>query len=221
MSQHIIHVYLMPGMAASPLIFEHINLPESQFKIHKLEWFLPKTDELLIDYALRMAKKIKHKNCVLIGVSFGGILVQEVCKHIEVRKLIIVSSVKTSAELPTKMHLAKYTKIYKLIPTALASKIDVITKYAVGKKLKKRLNLYKLYLSVSDKNYLNWAIENMLNWNQEKYKPNIIHIHGDNDNVFPIKNIKNPIIVKQGTHAMILYKYKWFNKNLPNIILGN
>ena len=32
MSQELIRVYLMPGMAASPKIFEHIKLPENQFK---------------------------------------------------------------------------------------------------------------------------------------------------------------------------------------------
>ena len=47
----------------------------------------------------------------------------------------------------------------------------------------------------------------------------IIHIHGDNDAVFPIKNIANCIAIKGGTHIMIISKYKWFNENLPRIIL--
>jgi esterase/lipase len=48
----------------------------------------------LDDYAKRIAKKIKRENPVLIGVSFGGILVQEMAKHINTRKVIIISSVK-------------------------------------------------------------------------------------------------------------------------------
>ncbi|MGC6430971.1 MAG: alpha/beta hydrolase [Jejuia sp.] len=221
MSQDIIHVYLIPGMAASPLIFEHISLPKDQFEIHKLEWFLPERNETLSHYALRMTKEIKHKDIVLLGVSFGGVLVQEMSKYISVKKLIIVSSVKSKNELPTPMQLAKSTKIYKLLPTNLASRIDLLAKYAYGDKIKKRLNLYKMYLSVSDQQYLDWAIESMLNWSQEDYNPDIIHVHGDDDSVFPIKNIDNCIIVKNGTHAMILYKYKWFNENLPSIILEN
>lgn len=221
MSQDIIHVYLMPGMAASPLIFEYIMLPENQFKVHKLEWFLPESGETLSHYALRMTNEIKHQNSVLLGVSFGGVLVQEMVKHISVKKLIIVSSVKTKKELPTPMQIARDTKIYKLLPTNLASRIDLLAKYAYVDKIKKRLDLYKMYLSVSDQQYLDWAIENMLNWSQEDYDPDIVHIHGDDDTVFPIKNIENCITVKNGTHAMILYKYKWFNENLPHIILEN
>ena len=54
MSQELIHVYFMPGMAASPKIFEHIKLPENQFKIHYLEWMIPLEEESISDYALRL-----------------------------------------------------------------------------------------------------------------------------------------------------------------------
>ncbi len=219
MCQEIIHVYLMPGMAASPKIFEYIKLPENKFKMHYLEWIMPLDGELLTDYALRVSKFIKHENIVLLGVSFGGVLVQEISKHIKVSKLIIVSSVKSVQEIPKHMLLAKTTKAYKLVPTQLASNIDVFAKYAFGEVVSKRLELYQKYLSVNDSKYLSWAIENMVCWSQEKSNPNLVHIHGDNDKVFPIKNISNCITVKNGTHIMIINKYKWFNENLPRIIL--
>lgn len=221
MRQELIHVYFMPGMAASPKIFEHIKLPESQFKIHYLEWLIPLDNETIKAYAKRMVKPIKYENIVLLGVSFGGVLVQEMSKYIRVRKLIIVSSVKSVSELPRHMLLAKITKVYKLVPTQLASNIDVLSKYAYGTKVSKRLELYKKYLSVNDSRYLSWAIENMVCWNQEKYNPDIVHIHGDNDTVFSIKNISNCTKIKGGTHIMIINKYKWFNKHLPNIILSS
>ncbi|WP_298551040.1 alpha/beta hydrolase [uncultured Algibacter sp.] len=220
MVQEIIHVYLMPGMAASPKIFEHIKLPENQFKIHLLEWIIPLDNESLSDYALRLSKIIKHDDIVLLGVSFGGVMVQEMSKHVRVKKLIIVSSVKSMGELPKKMLLAKTTKAYALVPTQLASKIDVFEKYAFGATMTKRLELYKKYLSVNDSKYLSWAIKQMVCWEQTEILPDIIHIHGDKDPVFPIKYIKNPIVLKNGTHIAIINKYKWFNENLPKLILG-
>ncbi len=219
MGLDVIHVYLMPGMAANPIIFEHIKLPEDQFKIHWLEWVIPFENESIRDYALRLSKNIEHENIVLLGVSFGGVLVQEISRHIKVRKLIIVSSVKSMHELPMHMVLAKKTKAYKLVPTHLASNIEFFAKYAFGNNVAKRLELYKKYLSVNDSRYLSWAIKQMVCWNQEVYHHDIIHIHGDNDTVFPIKNIKACIVVKNGTHIMIINKYKWFNENLPTLIL--
>ena len=61
----------MPGMAASSSIFEKIQLPNDSFELHLLEWVIPEIDENLKSYAERMAKKVKHENAVLIGVSFA------------------------------------------------------------------------------------------------------------------------------------------------------
>ncbi len=214
-----IPVYFMPGLAASPIIFENIKLPEDEFEMYFLEWFVPKAKETLEEYALRMTKEIKHENPVLIGVSFGGILVQEMSKWINTRKIIIISSVKTNKEMPSRMKIAKKTLAYKLIPTSLLSNVETLVKYAFGENIiSSRLKLYEKYLSVRDKKYLDWAIESVILWSRDKADENVIHIHGDADEVFPIQNIQNAIVVKGGTHIMIINKYKWLNENLPKII---
>lgn len=220
MCQEVIHVYFMPGMAASSSIFEYIKLPEDQFIVHRLDWFPPKPEESLEDYAKRMILKIEHENSVLLGVSFGGLLVQEMSKLLKVKKLIIVSSVKTKHELPRRMKIAKRTKAYKLLPTQFISNVEILAKYVFGETATKRVALYKKYLSMSDKHYLDWAIEQMINWDQSTTNHDIVHIHGEKDAVFPIRNIKECIKIPNGTHIMIINKYKWFNENLPRIILS-
>ena len=210
----------MPGMATSPIIFDRIKLPEDLFKVHKLEWLMPKDKESISSYAQRMTKLIEHENIVLIGVSFGGVIVQEMSKHINVRKLIIISSVKSRKELPRRMKLASCTGTYRFVPTRLAKNVDVLAKYAFGKRVVNRLDLYKKYLAISDPSYLNWAIKEMVCWKQREIIPNIIHIHGDKDLVFPIKYIEDCTVIRNGTHVMIINKYKWFNENLPSIILA-
>lgn len=210
----------MPGMAASPSIFKHIKLPEEQFECCFLEWMVPDKGEPLKDYAKRMLQYVKHDNPVLIGVSFGGILVQEMAKLIPVRKLIVISSVKCRAELPKRMIFAKYTKVHKLLPTGLVNNIELLAKYAFGETVTRRLDLYQEYLSVREKYYLDWAIDNIVNWKQEEPDPDVIHIHGEKDAVFPRMYIKNCTEVKGATHVMIINRFKWFNENLPGIILN-
>lgn len=213
-----IPVYFVPGMAANTTIFENINLPAEQFEVIYIPWKLPKAKETIQQYAKRMAKEVKHENAVLIGVSFGGVMVQEMAAFLKLRKLIIISSVKSSSELPRRMKIAKTTKAYKLLPTSWLKDVEKFVKYAFGDNLKRKLKLYEKYLHVRDKGYLDWAIENMMCWERANCDPNVIHIHGDADEVFPVKHIKEYIKVKGGTHAMILSKYKWFNTNLPKII---
>ncbi|MCF6132980.1 alpha/beta hydrolase [Flavobacterium wongokense] len=217
-----IHVYFMPGMAASPTIFERIQLPSDTFEMHLLEWLVPEKEETIEHYAQRVAKNITHDNVILIGVSFGGILVQEMKAFVKPKKVIIISSVKCNAELPRRMKIAKTTKAYKLVPTQLLENIDNLAKFTFGSSIiKQRLKLYEKFLSVRDKNYLDWAIEKIINWKRTEIDPEVIHIHGDKDEVFPIKHIKNCIVVKGGTHIMILTKYRWLSDNLPKIMLDS
>ena len=214
-----IHVYFMPGMAASSLIFERIKMPEDTFESHLLDWTIPNKNDTLQEYAKKMAEKVTHQNVVLIGVSFGGILVQEMAHFLSVKKVIIISSVKSNTELPSRMKIAKSTKAYKLLPTSMAQKIEVLSKFAFGSIIKQRLILYEKYMCMRDKTYLDWSIEQIINWNQITPDSNLVHIHGDADEVFPIKNIKNVIEIKGGTHLMILNRFRWFNSHLPEIIL--
>ena len=210
----------MPGMAASPAIFERIQLPEDTFEMHLLEWEIPNKGESLSAYAQRVAEKVQHENPILIGVSFGGVLVQEMKQFLKPKKVIIISSVKSNTEFPKRFKVAKSTKAYKLIPTQLFENIESLVKFSFGSSIvKQRLALYEKFLAVRDKRYLDWAIEQIINWNRIEIDPEIIHIHGDADEVFPPKNIKNFIPVKGGTHIMILNKYRWLNDNLPKIML--
>jgi alpha/beta superfamily hydrolase len=210
----------MPGLAASPTIFERIQLATDLFEMHLLEWEIPLVNESLEAYAKRMAQKVTHENPVLVGVSFGGILVQEMKAFLKPQKVIIISSVKANTEFPRRFKIAKTTKAYKLIPTQLFENIESLLKFSFGSSIvKQRLVLYEKFLSVRNKQYLDWAIEQIINWNRKEIDPEIIHIHGDADEVFPPKYIKEFIPVKGGTHIMILNKYKWLNENLPKIIL--
>lgn len=210
----------MPGLAANPKIFEKIKLPEDQFEMHWLEWLIPLTNETLAEYAKRMNKYILHKNPVLIGVSFGGIVVQEMSHFLEFKRLIIISSVKTKSELPRRMRYASKTGFFRLLPTSLVGYVDWLEKIAVGDYITKRAKLYKKYLSIKNPKYLDWAIENTVCWDWDEPREDVIHIHGDRDEIFPYKYINGCITVKGGTHIMILNRYKWFNKNLPEIILN-
>lgn len=214
------HVYFVPGLAASIEIFEYIKLPESHFEMHFIEWILPKQKENISQYAKRMCETIAHENVVLIGVSFGGIMVQEMAAHINAKKVIIISSVKSNQELPLHMKLAKETKFYKILPTSLLGKVNYLARYVKGRGLlAKRVQLYNKYLHMKQTNYLDWAIENVLLWQRTQPDKNIIHIHGNDDMVFPISKIKNCINLEGGTHIMIVNRHKWFNENLPKLIL--
>ncbi len=214
-----IPVYLIPGLAASPDIFEHIRLPEDRFELHRLEWFLPDDGMSLEDYAQKMAQQVPDPDPVLIGVSFGGMLAQEMARYTGARKVIIISSIKTRKEMPRRLLMARYTNLHKLLPTSLVNNVEVLARYAFGEPVNKRLKLYEKYLGIRDKRYLDWAIDQIVNWKRDLQEPGLVHIHGDKDAVFPFNYVRDCITVPGGTHTMILHRYRWMNEHLPAIIL--
>lgn len=210
------HVYFVPGLAAGHEIFRNIKFPKN-YMVHILEWLIPDKNESLENYSKRMAECVKHDNAILIGVSFGGVVVQEMSRFLKLKKLIIISSVKTRNELPKRMRVAGYTKAYKLIPTSLVLSVEDLTKFSIGPKSKKRLSLYQEYLHVRNKQYLDWALEKMVTWNRNVEIEGVVHLQGDKDMVFPIKYIHNCTVILNGTHIMILNKGREISKKLLEI----
>ncbi len=210
----------MPGMSANSLIFEKIEFP-SNYTLHYLEWIDPSKDESLEDYAKRFSKLIIHNDPILIGVSFGGVLVQEISKIIKHKKLIIISSIKCNEELPPHMKFGKITKSYKLLPLKWINDFESLISFVLGPKIKKRLELYRKYLSVRDENYLSWCIRELIEWKQNKPLDNIIHIHGSKDVIFPTNLLSDYIELPGGDHAMILKRAEWINKKILKLIKDN
>lgn len=215
-------IYFMPGMAANSLIFEKLHFDPLFFECYYLEWLEPNKNESLKDYCKRLAEAIQHKNPVLIGVSFGGIIVQEIAKLIKVQQVVIISSVKDPSEFPWRMKLARKYKLYHLFPTRYINFIERISKKIVSsKKIVHRIDMYQKYLTVRSNNYLKWAFKNTIEWTNDHPISNIIHIHGSKDHIFPVNRIKDAIILKNATHILILLQAKWINENLPELLKKN
>ncbi|WP_152287424.1 alpha/beta hydrolase [Flavicella marina] len=209
------HVYFVPGTAANSKIFERIALPKEQFEMHFLEWISPiSKNENLVSYAKRFSERIRHKNPIIIGVSFGGVLTQEISKILPCEKVVIISSIQNKYELPARLKLIKFSKLYRLAPIKLIDPIEKLIALLYGKKAKNRIDAYKMYLSIRAPLYLKWAIHAVLNWEQKISLPNTIHLHGTNDKIFPIENIHHCIPIQKGSHIMIINKAHIINKIL-------
>ncbi|MGA9269790.1 MAG: alpha/beta hydrolase [Lutimonas sp.] len=210
-------IYLIPGLGAGSEIFEYLKLPEDRVIIHRLEWLIPESEqESLENYALRMTAFIKDEMPILIGVSFGGLLAQEISKLIPVKKVIIISSLKKRSELPRRLKLLQTLGLYKMLPTRRISRIDDFSRFNFHQTVKRKAELYNRYMRVRNEKYLNWAIKSVLHWKGDGDISNLVHIHGTRDEIFPIKYIENCIPVENGTHAMIITKAKKISQIIIN-----
>jgi pimeloyl-ACP methyl ester carboxylesterase len=211
------HIYFVPGLAASSGIFDFIALPKDQFTTHILDWKLPLVGESLMAYGKRMAAAIVHDNPIIIGVSFGGIVAQELANLMPVDCIVIISSVKSTQEFPRRIRFSKTLQLHKMLPTFLIEHVEWLFKYNFGLGQKK-LERYARYLTVRDKKYLDWAFDCIVNWDRVEPDTRVIHIHGELDAVFPIKYIKNCHVVPDATHAAVITHARWLNDNIPKLL---
>jgi len=215
-----IQIYMLPGLGFDERIFSNLTLNCNN--INYLKWLEPNNNETLADYVKRISKQItiKEKDLILIGHSFGGIVVQEISKLLKVKKIILLSSIKSEYELPLKILLMKYIPFYNLISKEIILKSFPLWARLFGYNSEKGRRLFVEMLSNSSNNYLRWSLKKISGWKQTNKKlPEIIQIHGTRDKTFPIKLIKKPIVIEDGSHFMVYSKADEISKIINKVIL--
>ncbi len=194
-------VYCISGLGADEQIFSNLQLPG--YELRCLQWLQPEPGELFADYAKRMYAQIADANPILLGVSFGGMLGIEIAKQFPVKKIILVSSVKKRIEMPWWMRLAGKLKLHHLVKARPHPLLYPIENYFLGVKQKKEVKLAIHFRKTVDRDYLQWAIHNIVTYNNVTIPPNILHIHGTTDKLFPLRNVTAHYHIKGGGHFMV------------------
>ncbi len=182
---------------------------------------MPQPKELLTNYAERMRAGIKEENPILMGLSFGGMICTEIAKQIPVKKIIIISSIKSSKELPWWMRSVAKLGINKIIPMRSSKITQPIQNRMLGVKSEEEKTLVASLRREADLPYTNWAVNQAINWKNDWQHPNIFHIHGDDDNMFPIKYVKADYTIKKGGHFMIMNKAAEVSACINSILQHN
>jgi len=195
-------IYCISGLGADEKIFTNLHI--KGYELRYIPWIRPHKNERIEGYAKRMSELIKEDDAVLLGVSFGGMMSIEIAKQRTLRKLIIVSSIKSTNELPRWMKTAGVLKLDKLLPVRIHKYTEKIGNSRLGVSTKEEKEMVRFYRKNADLVFVDWAITQILNWKNDWQPENLVHIHGDKDKIFPVKKIKPTSIIKDGTH-MIIY----------------
>lgn len=210
-------IFLIPGLGADARIFQYIDLHGHE--VIPVSWIEPEKQDTLSTYAQRLIDYYKiAPGSIVIGNSLGGILAIEIAKRVTLDKAILISSIKTKSEAPMSHIWHKYLPLYKLIPSSWLPQTGFIVRMVMGKMSKHHQELFANMLKGTPPNFIKWALEAILHWDNETVPPNVYHIVGDKDKIFPYQRIKGATIIKGGTHIMIYTKAKEINNWLKDII---
>ena len=213
-------VYFISGLGGDKTAFEYLKI-NSDFEALFIDWKIPEKNETILHYAERMANEINNnESFILLGYSFGGIIVQEMNRLISPEKTILMATVKNREELPPIMHFSAKSGLHKAVPISFFTSNKVLSYAFFRKMYDRKMPLLDKYFNKRNPYYLRWSVNQVVNW-QPEHQPikNLYHIHGDKDIVFPIKYIKNCEIVKGGTHLMPIQKHEKVSRILNKCLL--
>jgi pimeloyl-ACP methyl ester carboxylesterase len=195
-------IYCISGLGADERAFSKLKI--NGFTLHVIAWLMPAKDETIEQYAKRMRVDVTEENPILMGLSFGGMICTEIAKQIPVSKIIIISSIKSSKELPLWMRTVAKLKLNKIVSLKSSRLTQPVQNKMLGIQSEEEKALVASLRREADLPYTNWAVNQAINWKNDWQHPHIYHIHGDKDNMFPIKNIKADYTIKNGGHFMIM-----------------
>jgi len=201
--------YFIPGLG-----FNHeVIAPIIDFglDIETINWIEPKDNESVKSYSSRMAELIdSNEPITLIGHSFGGIIAQEISQIKKLDQLILISTCKSRKENSLGLKSLSPLKLNKIIKKALILKTFPYWSRNYGYETEEEMNVFKSMIVKTTDTYLDWALQSISLWKRNfEIEIPVIHIHGNKDRTFPIKNIKNVTHeIDGGNHFMIFKKAK-------------
>ncbi|WP_183559378.1 alpha/beta hydrolase [Mucilaginibacter sp. SP1R1] len=211
------NIYLIAGLGADTRVYNNIDLYGHE--VTPVDWIEPHRIDTLTTYAQKLIYQYNiQPNSIIIGNSLGGMIAVEIAKLILVKKVILISSIKTSSEAPWYFSLFRALPIYKLIPGKLFTSMGFMIKPLFGKMSTEDAWLFNNMLKNTSPFFVKWAMGAILQWKNDIVPPNLVHITGNKDLVFSYKRISDATVVNGGTHIMIFDKAKDINKLLKRIL---
>ncbi|MDE3248502.1 MAG: alpha/beta hydrolase [Bacteroidota bacterium] len=212
-------IYFVSGLAADSRVFKNLRVPghcEAVF----LEWIPPLKNESLPDYALRMASAIDTREPFgLVGLSMGGMIVSEIAGRFKPAVLILISSINSSAQLPFYFKAAGKLRLHRAVPVELVKKAALV-KRRITKETPEEKDILRQIIRDSDADFIRWAMDAILKWKSTGLPAPDVHIHGNRDEVLPIRFTSPTHIIKKGGHLMVMTRAREINRILEERLVN-
>jgi pimeloyl-ACP methyl ester carboxylesterase len=199
-------IYCISGLGADQRMFKQLLIPG--YELVPVLWVPFDTDDSLASYARKMALAIPEKEPVMIGLSFGGMVAVEIAKYIPVKKVFLVSSAKTRAELGPVNGFIKWILRSCILPAWLFNIPNRFILDRFGACSTEELQLMKSIINDTDGHFMKWALAAMTAWENNITPDNLVHIHGTADKIIAPAHVAAQYWIEGGSHIMIYNRAK-------------
>ncbi len=147
-----------------------------------LEWQRPRRGDTFADYARRMAEKLPAGELVLGGVSFGGVIAQEIAAIRKPAALLLISTLTSTRDLRGGLAISRWLPATVLAEGARMARGVCRLSAATHGLLGQHRGLIATMLGDADAGYLAWACSELPRW-EAPLLPAIptLRVHGTRD----------------------------------------
>ena len=200
--------FFLPGLGFDSRIYNKWSFED--WNASFLDWIEPQKKESFQAYAQRMAAAIPDtaEAITLVGHSLGGILAQEMASFRKVDSLVLISSIKSRAELPLHFKIIQPLGIHHLFTRGGAiHTVGFWGKYR-DYVSEEEQTLFKEMVGSHSNHYLQWALRQLSIWREPDVPSStkIFHLHGDRDRTLPSSLIRNADRIIENAGHFMVYK---------------
>lgn len=152
-------------------------------------WIDPLPDDTLASYARRMAARLTIDDRPLFvgGVSFGGMIAQEVSRHVPAAGLVLIATCLSNRGLPLPYRWAcSIARHFPLWSINLAKPVIPRVRILMGITRDQHVEWFANMIADTDAAFLRWCLGAIADWEGAgAHGLPVVHVHGDHDLVVP------------------------------------
>lgn len=192
-------IYAIPGLGADKRVFANL---QQYLPLCIIDWKPNEPHESVEHYARRMASEIaEDEPFILLGLSFGGVIAQEICRFLKPEKLILLSSIAHQNELQTFFKLVYKSGVLQLAPPIFYRPPVAVCQWYFGTK---ETAMIEALLADLDLELAKWSVLALMNWKCQPISVPIIRVHGTADRLLLYQ--QDAIAIQDGSHFMVIDK---------------
>ena len=179
-------IFFISGLGANKLAFSKIeDLPYEKVCV---PWIKMHPDDTITSYSSRMIKanNITQED-ILVGLSFGGLIAQEMCKQLNKDEVILISSFQKKEHLRPLFRKSLDLNLNALIPSFKVPLVDNIVGIFLNSGTKESKAVLSKMIEETDHELLKLSIKMIQQVKPDQYNiPRTYNIIGDSDRILQL-----------------------------------
>ena len=196
--------HLISGLGADKMAFCALG-KFTEAKLNYVDWISNAKDESLSSYATRLIELNKiAKEDTLIGLSFGGLVAQEIANQLGMELVILISSFRDKRDLKPIFENLLKMGAYKLIPSVKLNSLNSFVRGMFNSQSEESKKVLNEMLNKTDIELTKWSIQKIdESDNTSGGRTKIYNIIGDSDKLVKNWEVENTYEIVGGGHFMV------------------